>query len=87
MLILQGVGGLGQRLGMVILWGRERGGWGTDIRDFIFWEGWFRAGGLWANIGDVNNGAGGRGFGDRYRAVYSIGGGRVLGQRLGMLIL
>ena len=30
---------------MVILWGRERGGWGTDIRDFIFLEGWFRAGG------------------------------------------
>ena len=59
MLILQGVGGLGQRLGMLILWGRGRGGWGTDIRDFIFWEGWFRAGGLWANIGDVNNGAGG----------------------------
>ena len=25
MLILQGVGGLGQRLGMLILWGRERG--------------------------------------------------------------
>ena len=61
MLILQGVGGLGQRLGMLILWGRERGGWGTDIRDFIFWEGWFRAGGLWANIVDVNNGAAGGG--------------------------
>ena len=23
--------------------GPEDGGWGTEIRDFIFWERWFRA--------------------------------------------
>ena len=38
---------------------RGGGGWGTDIRDFIFWEGWFRLGDLRTYIGDVN--IGGRG--------------------------
>ena len=50
--------GPGTEIGNVNIVGPGEGGLGTDIRDFIFWEGWFRAGGLWANIGDVNNGAG-----------------------------
>ena len=58
MLILQGVGGLGQRLGMLIFVGGlgtdigyvnivgQGRGLGTDIRDYIFSEGWFSAEGI-----------------------------------------
>ena len=73
---------------MVILWGRERGGWGTDIRILYFWMGSsVRGEGCGQTLGMLITGRAGGGFGDRYKAVYSIGGGRVLGQRLGMLIL
>ena len=34
----------GQISGMLILWAR---GWGTEIKNFIFLEGWFRAGVSW----------------------------------------
>ena len=87
MLILQGVGGLGQKLGMVILWGRERGGWGQILGILYFGRGGSVRGVCGQTLGMLITGRAGGGFGDRYRAVYSIGGGRVLGQRLGMLIL
>ena len=53
------MGGLGQILGMLILWGQGRGrggGWGTDI-------------------GDVNIGGGGGGVGDRngYAHIMGVG--------------
>ena len=63
--------------------GTGKGNGGTEIRDFIFWEGWFRLGGLRTYIGDVNIG----GFGDRYGECSYYGGKGVLAQALEMLIL
>ena len=47
---------------------------GTEIRNFIFLEGWFRAGGLETNIGDVNIGGGGGRFRDSDGDVHIMGG-------------
>ena len=49
MLILQGVRGLGPEIGNVNIW---EGGLGDIDYGFIFWEWWFRSGGLGTDIGE-----------------------------------
>ena len=78
MLILQVVRGLGQRLGMLILWGQERGGGGGGgqiLGILYFGRGGSVRGFCGQTLGMLITGRAGGGFGDRYRAVYSIGAG------------
>ena len=63
------VGGGRTYIGYVNIVGPGKGvsGVSTEIMDFILLEGWFRAGGLKRDSGDVTIGGGGGGrFGDRY---------------------